>query len=150
MQKWFRAKYFPCLPMGEDGRKITGCQKHIDLSRKAACEGAVLLKNNDNLLPINEGKKVAVFGKAQYDYVKGGGGSGAVNVSYVRNIYDGLKIKEDEGKIKLFDSLIEYYANEMKRQYEYLAEQYKDEVAKQYLEELLRVKPMSLKFLWIF
>lgn len=119
MEKWSRAKYSPAIPLGEDGKRITGCQKHIDLSHKAACEGIVLLKNSDNVLPINNGKKIAVFGKGQYDYIKGGGGSGDVTVAYVRNIYDALKIKEEEGKVQLFDGLIDYYKREMDEQYKH-------------------------------
>ena len=45
------------------------------LAYEAACEGMVLLKN-EGLLPFAKGQKIAVFGKAQADYVKGGGGSG--------------------------------------------------------------------------
>jgi len=107
MEKWARIKYQPCLPLGDNNSKITGCKNHIQLSREAACEGAVLLKNNHNTLPLKAGTKVAVFGKAQIDYVKGGGGSGDVYCEYVRNIYQGLKLKGD--KIDVFDKLSLYY-----------------------------------------
>lgn len=117
MEKWSRIKYHPCLPMGEDGRLLTGSAEHIGVSRRVATEGMVLLKNNNDLLPIKDGKRIAVFGKAQYDYVKGGGGSGDVTVKYVRNIYDGLKIKADEGKIALFDGLIDFYKKDVDNQY---------------------------------
>ncbi len=82
LEKWARAKYNPCIPMGKDGRKVTACEEHIALSRKAAVEGTVLLKNDNHMLPLKVGQKIAVFGKAQYDYVKGGGGSGDVNTEY--------------------------------------------------------------------
>ena len=36
MEKYARFKYMPCLPLGEDGRRITASKKHTDLSRKAA------------------------------------------------------------------------------------------------------------------
>ena len=49
MAKWQRFRYYPVLPLGEDGRIITGCQAHIDLSRKAAAEGMVLLIDNPNI-----------------------------------------------------------------------------------------------------
>ena len=117
MEKWARVKYAPCLPMGKDGKRVTACSEHIEISRSVAAEGMVLLKNENNLLPLKDGKRVAVFGKGQYDYVKGGGGSGDVTVDYVRNIYEGLKIKESEGKIGVFDGLIDFYKNEMKKQY---------------------------------
>ncbi|MCH5212220.1 MAG: glycoside hydrolase family 3 C-terminal domain-containing protein [Oscillospiraceae bacterium] len=45
------------------------------ISREAAADGAVLLKNENNTLPIiNE--RVAVFGRYQIDYLKSGSGSG--------------------------------------------------------------------------
>jgi len=91
MEKWARIKYQPCIPMGNSNSKITGCKEHIELSRKAACEGIVLLKNENSLLPLKKGAKVAIFGNAQIDYVKCGGGSGDVNCEYARNIYDGRK-----------------------------------------------------------
>ena len=115
MEKWARFRFTPCLPMGADGKRITGSAEHIALSREAAAEGMVLLKNENGLLPLKGGQRIAVFGKAQYDYVKGGGGSGDVTVSYVRNIYDGLKIKEAEGKIEVYAGLIDFYRTEIEK-----------------------------------
>ncbi|MBE7041443.1 MAG: beta-glucosidase [Ruminococcaceae bacterium] len=114
MEKWARINYQPCLPLGDNNSRITGCEKHIQLSREAACEGVVLLKNNDNILPLKKGTKVAIFGKAQIDYVKGGGGSGVVYCEYVRNIYEGLKLKTD---IEIFDSLSLYYKDYVEAAY---------------------------------
>ena len=101
--KWQRPMYMPCFPLGDNNSRITESDKHIQLSRRAAGEGAVLLKNEGALLPFEKGTKIAVFGKAQIDYVKGGGGSGNTIVSYVRNIYQGLNLKND--KIEVFDKL---------------------------------------------
>lgn len=94
--------------MGEDGRCVTSSQNHIELSRKAAQEGMVLLKNN-GALPLAQGKKIALFGQASVNYLKGGGGSGDVYCQYVRNLYDGFKVKEAEGKVELFQPLEEFY-----------------------------------------
>lgn len=116
MDNWIRMNYQPCLPVGEDGTIITSCEKHIELSRYAATEGMVLLKN-DGTLPLKKGTRIALFGKAQYDYVKGGGGSGNVFCKYIRNIYEGFKIKESEGKLEVYDGLYEYYKNELDKQY---------------------------------
>jgi len=116
MKKWTRIKYQPCLPLGDNNSKITGSQAHIDLSKKAAGEGAVLLKNNNEALPLMQGQKIAVFGTAQIDYIKGGGGSGDVSVAYVRNIYDGLQLKKD--KVQVFDALSLFYEGYVKEQYQ--------------------------------
>lgn len=105
--KWQRAMYMPCFPLGDNNSRITESAKHITLSRKAAGEGAVLLKNESALLPLKKGTKVALFGKAQIDYVKGGGGSGNTVVSYVRNIYQGLKMNSEH--IEVFEPLSFYY-----------------------------------------
>ena len=117
MAKWQRSFFQPVLPLGEDGRRVTGSKEHIVLSRMAAGEGMVLLKNEKNTLPIRKGTKVALFGKGTVDYVKGGGGSGDVTVEYIRNLYEGMKIKEDEGKVEVFDKLAKYYEEDIQKQY---------------------------------
>ncbi len=116
MDKWTRIRFSPGLPLGEDGKRVTGCEEHIKISRNAAEEGMVLLKNNNKLLPLKKGTKVAVFGKGQYDYTHCGKGSGYVFSPYVINIYDGLKAKEAEGKLSVFDGLIDYYKKEIDEQ----------------------------------
>ena len=70
MQKWTREKFQPCIPLGKNHTRITECEAHRQLSYDAACEGSVLLKNNNCILPITKGTAVAVFGKAQADYEK--------------------------------------------------------------------------------
>ena len=62
------------------------------LCRKAAAQGAVLLKNTDRVLPLLESDNVAVFGRCQKEYYRSGTGSGgAVNVPYTTNLLDGLR-----------------------------------------------------------
>ena len=80
MERWIRARFLPGLPLGKDGRRVTAGPEHIALSRRAAREGMVLLKNEGGALPLKEGCRVALVGKATIDYVKGGGGSGDVTV----------------------------------------------------------------------
>ena len=109
MEKWKRLKFYPCIPLGENGRCVTSCKEHIEFSRKAASEGMVLLKNENKTLPLKKGAKIAIFGKAQIDYVRGGGGSGVVYSAYERNIYEGFKVKEDEGKVQIFHKLSAFY-----------------------------------------
>lgn len=115
MQKWTRVKYQPNLPLGADGKRVTACKEHIFLSKEAAKEGMVLLKNEDNVLPLKKGTRVALFGKATADYVRGGGGSGEVTVSYNRNLYEGMKLLSD--KVSVFDELEDFYEEEVKKQY---------------------------------
>ena len=115
--KWQRITFMPGTPLGANGQRLTGCGAHIALSREAAGEGMVLLKNENELLPLKYGQKIAVFGKAQADYVKGGGGSGDTTVAYVRSLSDGLDVKESEGKVCAFRPLKQFYAADTARQY---------------------------------
>ncbi|MCI8538101.1 MAG: beta-glucosidase [Oscillospiraceae bacterium] len=113
MEKWIRARYQPNLPLA-GGRRVTASPEHIALSRQAAQEGAVLLKNSGNLLPLAPDTRVALFGKGSFDYVKGGGGSGDVTAAYVKNLYDGLK---EEG-VPLYEPLSVFYRDYVERRYE--------------------------------
>ena len=62
------------------------------LCRSAAAQGAVLLKNEKETLPVTDGECVSVFGRVQKDYYRSGTGSGgAVNVAYVTNLLDSLR-----------------------------------------------------------
>lgn len=63
--------------------------------RVAAAEGAVLIKNEEQALPLKKGEKISVFGRCQIEYYRSGTGSGgAVNVPYVKNILDELRKSE--------------------------------------------------------
>lgn len=114
MKKWTRVMYQPNLPL-RDGKYVTASKEHILLSKKAAGEGMVLLKNEDGLLPLREGSRVALFGKGSFDYVKGGGGSGDVSCAYVRNLYDGFKMLSG---ISIYEPLSDFYRKNIKEQYE--------------------------------
>lgn len=115
MERWGRAWYQPCLPLSGDGTRVTGSQEHIQLSRQAAREGMVLLKNQGRALPLEKGAKLALFGKATMDYVKGGGGSGDVTVAYTRNLYEGLKTKEPQ--VQILEPLADFYRENVSAQY---------------------------------
>ncbi len=116
MQKWARVLYQPGIPLGENGERITACKKHIELSKEAAKEGMVLLKNEKNILPLAKGSRVALFGKASFDYVRGGGGSGEVTVSYARNLYEGFGLLKD--RVSIFEELSEFYRDNVNAQYQ--------------------------------
>ena len=111
MEKYSRFRYQPCIPLGEDGRCVTASKKHIALSRRAAGEGMVLLKNEDYALPLAKGEKIALFGKATIEYIKGGG-SGDVHCPYIRNIYDGFASKG----VGIYMPLVDFYRDYVERE----------------------------------
>lgn len=80
--------------------------KYLDTAAKMVSEGIVMLKNENNALPLDTEKEVAVFGRIQFHYYKSGTGSGGmVNVTKVVNILDGLI---DNG-VKVNEKLLDTY-----------------------------------------
>lgn len=76
-------------------------------SRKLAAEGCVLLKNENNVLPIKPEKTVSFFGRTQINYIKSGTGSGGlVHTEYVVNIIDGALANP---KISVNTELVDIY-----------------------------------------
>ncbi len=108
MRKHARFLYQPVMPLGRDGRVITGCKAHWDLSKKTVLEGTVLLKN-DGTLPLKKGAKICLFGRGAGAFLFGGGGSGFVHGKKVVSLADGLKAAASRGEIEFFDPLIDYY-----------------------------------------
>ncbi len=82
-------------------------KRYSDLARLAAAEGCVLLKNENNALPINKGETVSVFGRIQFNYYNSGTGSGGmVNAPYVVSILEALQASED---IFIYEELFRVY-----------------------------------------
>lgn len=79
---------------------------HALLSKEAALEGMVLLRNQESALPLTKSSKVASFGIGQLNTLKGGTGSGDVRASYTKKIIDGLSNKFT------IDSTLETYYRE--------------------------------------
>ena len=112
MEKWIRARYQPNRPL--EGRKyVTACEEHIALSSRAACEGMVLLKNENKILPLKKEKPVAGFGRGLHDMVKGGGGSGDVYTPFVTTLAQGI----EKAGGRLCEALSAYYLGDVQRQY---------------------------------
>jgi len=78
------------------------------ICRRVGHEGIVLLKNDNQVLPLKTGSCVSVFGRIQSNYIKSGTGSGGlVNVEYVVGIPEGLR----KAGLILNEELVQTYAN---------------------------------------
>ena len=89
------------------GKYTLDMERYKSLARQVAAEGCVLLKNDNNALPLRKGDRVAVFGRMSQEYYKSGLGSGGlVNTRYVVGILDALK---EESDIVLNESVLEIY-----------------------------------------
>ncbi|MFA9398616.1 MAG: glycoside hydrolase family 3 C-terminal domain-containing protein [Clostridiaceae bacterium] len=98
-------------------------EQHHDFARKVASECMVLLKNEEDILPLTKGKKIVVIGelaeKARYQ----GGGSSHINPTFLLNALDEMKKYGDVSYGKGYD-LIKDDVNE------YLVKQAKELAAK--------------------
>ena len=87
-------------------KKILDWQLYMDKAAEAVSEGIVMLRNNNNALPLDKSKETALFGRIQLHYYKSGLGSGGlVNVDKVTGITDGLL----ESGVKLNQKLLDTY-----------------------------------------
>ncbi len=81
----------------------------VPLSRGAAAEGMVLLKNEEQTLPLNYDKNVALFGNAVINLVDGASGSANVNNSNKVNLLEGMLQKQKEEKIIINEQMADAY-----------------------------------------
>ena len=71
--------------------KILDWNKYLDTAAAVVSEGIVMLKNENNALPLDKNEEIALFGRIQFSYYKSGTGSGGmVNVSKIVGIPEGL------------------------------------------------------------
>lgn len=82
---------------------------HAAISRQAAADGMVLLKNN-GVLPLSKEKtkRIALYGNGSYDLVTGGTGSGNVNKAYVSQLNEAMAIQGFEVNEKLANAYTKY------------------------------------------
>ena len=120
MRRHARFLYHPAIPLGKNGKFITGCPAHQKVAKDAAIEGTVLLKNN-GVLPLQTGAKICLFGiGAGRDpgFLFGGGGSGVVHTSHRISLADSLDAAAKNGEIAFFSQLADYYTVELQKEQE--------------------------------
>ena len=66
--------------------------EYAKTAREAVAEGIVLLQNKEQILPLKQQHKIALFGRTQFNYYKSGTGSGGmVNTKYVIGVKEALE-----------------------------------------------------------
>ena len=78
---------------------------HAAVARKAAEESIILLKNDDNTLPMKGDEKVALYGITSVDFFGIGTGSGEVNTEHIANMQEAMTA----AGFTLDKDLAEYY-----------------------------------------
>ncbi len=84
--------------------------KNYELTRKAAAEGMVLLKNEQSL-PILKNERVGIIGDSTL--ILGGGGSAAVKTVHIKTLEDGLVEKNQEGKLHFYNNSDDIVKNKL-------------------------------------
>ncbi|MEC0127198.1 glycoside hydrolase family 3 N-terminal domain-containing protein [Paenibacillus pabuli] len=83
--------------------QVIGCEEHIQLARKVAQEGIILLKNEENTLPLSKtGTKLAVIGpNANHVYNQLGDYTSPQPRGQIVTVLDGIthKLGADTGKV---------------------------------------------------
>ncbi len=108
MSRYIRFRHQPVLPLGKNGRLITGCAVHRNLSKTIAAEGTVLLKN-DGILPLSEGTKICTFGPGFCDFLFGGGGAAWVEAKGNISFSDALRYAHKQNALQVFLPLLDHY-----------------------------------------
>lgn len=93
---------------GSEGLSEETKQASIELCEEIADEGVVLLKNEDNALPVNKGTKLNVFGWGSTQPIYGGTGSGSVSEENAVSLLQGLENAGFELNTALTDFYKEY------------------------------------------
>ncbi len=106
-------------------------KKDAEISRATAEEGMVLLKNNNNALPLNKSThNISLFGVNGYELIAGGTGSGDVNKAYTVSLMQGLSNAgyTADGEVK------NIYTN-------YLSDEHTKHPKKSFFEEFMHPTP---------
>ena len=74
----------------DEGKKTYDVDAHLGLAYRVADDSIQLLKNDDGLLPLKKGQKVAIIGEMAKAPRYQGAGSSVINPTKMENAYDNL------------------------------------------------------------
>lgn len=81
--------------------------EHENIALQAATEGIVLLENKKNVLPVEAGTTINLFGKGIHQFRNGAVGAGKINPRYSINFTEAIRAEES---LKLNEELVEFYS----------------------------------------
>lgn len=99
-------KDIPYLCVPKEGKSKDGTA-YIGLARKVAAQSMVLLKNEENILPIQPVDRISIVGTECLNLICGGGGSAYLKCEYIKMLTDGLEEKATEGKLQFQRASVE-------------------------------------------
>lgn len=105
--QYFKSKFAKDINNITEAEKAAKNAAVAEFVEKEAEEGAVLLRNQNNALPLAKGMKVSLFGRATvnpYTKANSGGGSGGTKVTYLEALQD-----ETRAAFQVNQTLVEAY-----------------------------------------
>ena len=94
--------------------------EHTSLARKTAGKGTVLLKNENKILPVQNGKKIAVVGRYANKVNVGDHGSSNVYSPYTVTAYEGIKNRFGEENVTVYNGCDTQKAKETVKNSDYI------------------------------
>ena len=102
-----KANAEPLQASTDNGMSLDEWKKAADqLVEDVTSEGIVLLKNQNQTLPLAKGSKVTLFGRSSVDLVLGGTGAGNINTDYVVDLKSAM---EDDGRFAINSTIWDFY-----------------------------------------
>ncbi len=95
-------------------------KEHTDLARYVAGKGTVLLKNDNKVLPVAQGSKIAVVGRYANKVNVGDHGSSNVYSPYTVTVYEGIKKRFGEENVTVYNGCDTNKAKEAVQDAEYI------------------------------
>lgn len=104
----------------EQPKSVILAKEHTELSRKVAGKGTVLIKNKNKILPVSDGKKIAVVGRYADKINVGDHGSSNVYSPYTVTAFEGIKNRFGEDNVVVYNGCDKEKATEAVKDCDYI------------------------------